>query len=389
MEMLVAEIELKHKNEYGHIPTVNYSCPGKITLSGEHTEYNDGVIISAAIDLFCAVSISKRVDNSIRIFSANYNERKKTSITNIKYKKEDRWANYIKGVIVNIVQLGYDLSGMNITVWSNIPEKIGLGSSSAMCLAAACCIKTLYKIDMSWLNLIEASRFSESVFMNLYSGLDDSMTMFFNKKKSLFYLDASTLEYENLLLKNNISKIVLLDPGINNGELDIKYLDDRDGLYDLASNLSKGKNNHSLRNYMVSDIRSTLNVPERIKRKAIFIVEEIKRSTDEKVVLENGDMELFGRYLVRSHEGLRDLFESTCPEVDWLIKRGMETDGVHGGKASGEVSSGVVVFIMESVGIENFATHLEDYDKIFGFKAKYIDVKICDGISLTYPELNS
>lgn len=385
----VTEIELKHKEEYGVKPLVSFSCPGKITLSGEHTEYNDGVVISTAIDLNCTVSISKRDDNSLRVYSANYNERKKASLSNLKNKREDRWANYVKGVVVSIMQAGYTLSGMNITIYSEIPEKVGLGSSSAICLATACCIKKLFKIDLTWLNLVEASRFSESVFMGLYTGMDDSMTMFFSKENSLFYLDASTLEYENLKLSTDIARIVLLNPGINNSEIEINYLEDRESLFDLATILSKGKNNHSLRNYRVSDIRSCLEVPERIKRKAIFIVEEIKRSIEEKQVIETGNFDLLGRYLVRSHEGLRDLFESTCPEVDWLIKRAVETDGIYGGKASGELSSGIVVFVMENLGEINFKEHIEDYDKIFGFKAKFLDIKLSDGLSIRYPELLS
>ncbi|QEN03591.1 hypothetical protein EW093_02385 [Thiospirochaeta perfilievii] len=385
----MTEIELKHKEEYGHKPGVFYSCPGKITLSGEHTEYNDGVIISSAINLYCQVAISKRDDNSVRFYSVNYNERKKTSISNIKNKREDRWSNYIKGVIMSIIQTGTPLSGMNITILSDIPEKIGLGSSTAMCLATACCLKKLYNLDLSWLNLVESTRFSESVFMGLYAGLDDALTMFFNNKNSLFCFDAATLDYESLKLDSLIDRVVLLDPGVSNADVEMDYIDDRDGLYELASKLSKGKNNHSLRNYRVEEIRSCIDIPERIKRKAIFIVEEIKRSLDIKQVVSNGNIDLLGRYLVRSHEGLRDLFESTCPEVDWLIKRGVETDGVYGGKSSGEISSGIVVFIMEQNGIDNFSTHIEDYDKIFGFKAKIMSIKLCNGMSKNYPEINS
>ncbi len=385
----MTEIELKHKEEYNQIADVFYLCPGKITISGEHTEYNDGVIISSAIDLYCGIAISKRDDNSIRIYSVNYNERKKASVSNIKFKREDRWANYIKGVIISIQQSGYALCGLNITILSEIPQKKGLGSSSAMCLSMACCLKTLFSLDLTWLNLIEASRYSESVFMGLYTGVNDSMTMFFNKKRSLFYLDASTLDYENLVLDDDSSKIVILNPDVSNNEVEIDFITDRDGLFDLANKLSKGSNNHSLRNYLVSDIRSCTNISERIKRKAIFIVEEIKRSIDERHVIHTGDFELFGRYLVRSHEGLRDLFESTCPEIDWLIKRGSETSGIYGGKASGELSNGVIVFIITPEGIANFKDHLEDYDKIFGYKAKYININLCDGMAFTYPELTS
>lgn len=383
----MTEIELKHKGEYGKKPEVTYSCPGKITLTGEHTEYNDGVIISAAINMHCSISISKRDDNSLRVFSANYNERKKSSMSSLKFKREDRWANYVKGVVASIIQTGNTLSGMNVTILSQIPQGIGLGSSSAMCLATACCIKSLYKLDLSWLNLVESARYSESVFMGLYTGLSDVMAMFFSKQNCLFYMDASTLEYKNIPVKEEVAHIVILNPGVNNSEVNMDFIGDRDSLYDLASKLSKGKNNHSLRNYRIDHIRSCLDVPERIKRKAIFIIEEIKRSIEGKRVLEAGDLKLFGRYLVRSHEGLRDLFEVTCPEVDWLIKRGVETDGVYGGKASGEISCGVAVYIMEDSGMDNFSSQVEEYDKIFGFKAKFLTPELCSGMADKYPDL--
>ncbi len=384
----MTDIEMRHKKEYGQSPEVIYSCPGKITISGEHTEYNDGVILSTTVNLFCHVSASKRSDNSIRVYSDFYNERKKSSITNLKFKKEDKWFNYIKGVIVSILQTSENIGGMDLTVVTEIPQGIGLGSSSAMCLAAACCIKNLFKIDLSWLNIIESVRFSKTVFMNLYSGLDDAMTQFFCKKDSLFYLDASTLEFENIACSDILSKLVLLDPGVVNNEIEYDFVGDREGIYDLVTSLSKGKNSHSLRNYRVVDIRNCFNINERIKRKAIFIVEEIKRTTEIKRVLESGDFNLLGRYLIRSHEGLRDLFESTCPEVDWLIKRCIETDGVFGGKASGEIPCGIVIFIMDHKGMENFKVHLEDYEKIFGFNSKNLDFESVDGMSVKYSELS-
>jgi len=385
----VTEIEQKHKNEYGIKPTVVYSCPGKVTYSGEHTEYNDGILLSSTIDLFSYVSISKRDDNSLRVFSVNFDERKKSSISNIKFKREDRWANYIKGVVASILQAGYDLTGMDITIYGEIPMGLGLGSSSAICLATACCIKELYGFDLTWLNLIEAARFSESVFMGLYTGLDDAMTMFFGEKNTIFYLDAATLEYQIIPIDQESSNIYILKPGVNNSEIEMDYMEDRESLYDLATTLSKGRNNHSLRNYRFEQIRTMLGVPERIKRKAIYIIDEIKRAKESKPIIESGDLKLFGRYLVRSHEGLRDLFENTCPEVDWLIKRGSETPGVYGGKASGEICCGVVLFIMEKQGLSNFMEHIEEYDKIFGFKAEILAPKICDGMLKLYSELSS
>jgi galactokinase len=167
---LIDQITAQHEKEYGERPTVITSAPGKIDLLGEHSEVGQGYVLSLAIDRRFYIAVSHRDDNSLRFFSANLNERKKSSIAGLKYKREDRWANYSKGVIDALIHMGFNIRGLSLTLFSEVPMGIGLASSSAMTVATVCAMKELFNLDISDAQIIEAARSSESRFMNLHEG---------------------------------------------------------------------------------------------------------------------------------------------------------------------------------------------------------------------------
>lgn len=381
------DMDLIHKNEYGIKPHVVISCPGKITLSGEHTEFSDGITLSAAINRSVHVAVSPRTDNSLRIFSANCKERKKSLISNLKFKREDRWANFIKGVVYYIINAGHSFKGMNISVMGDIPEGVGLGSSSAMCLAAACCVKKLYGLDLSWLNLVESVRYSESVFMSRYAGMSDAMTSFFAKKRCFFYLDSSTLEFSTIPFFEPDKILLVTLPGIVGEESTVDLKEVKETILETMQGLKLKKNSQKLRSYTSSDIRGITGMNEAIKRKCLYITQEIKRGIESKKLLEDADYDLFGRYMNRSHEGLRDLYEVSCPEIDWLQKRALETEGIFGSKISGEAYNGCIITFMKKESLPLYEAHLDEYHKIFGFKAQSFIVGFSAGVNSLYNDL--
>ena len=135
------DLHTLHKKIYGKEPDVVVRVPGKLNLMGEHTEYFEGLVLAVAVNKFIEVSISERDDNSLRVYSVNYNEKKKSSISGLKYKREDRWANYVKGAVAVMLQLGCPVKGLDIVIQSEIPEQVGLGSSSSMTLALVVSLK--------------------------------------------------------------------------------------------------------------------------------------------------------------------------------------------------------------------------------------------------------
>ena len=130
------EIQILHKEAHGIEPQIVITVPGKLDLMGEHTEYFEGLVLSVAVNRYLSVSLSERPDNSIRCFSGNFNERKKSSLSGLKYKREDRWANDVKGAISVMMQLGCPVRGLDITISSTIPEA---GRSRLFLRSDPCC----------------------------------------------------------------------------------------------------------------------------------------------------------------------------------------------------------------------------------------------------------
>ena len=127
-------------------PVIIAEAPGRIHYLGEHGEPKAGLFLSSAIDKFVRVAVSSRKDNSMRFYAADLGERKRTTLVNLKYKREDRWANYLKVAIHIFAELGCPIRGLNFTVTVDIPQQIGLASSSAMEVAAAVALRGFFRV---------------------------------------------------------------------------------------------------------------------------------------------------------------------------------------------------------------------------------------------------
>ncbi|MCF6335492.1 MAG: galactokinase, partial [Spirochaetales bacterium] len=192
------ELKVIHKTEYGGEPETIAEAPGVINLLGEHTDFSDGYVIQTAINSSVKIAISRRKDNSLRFFASDSGERKKTTIANLKYKREDRWANYIKGVLFEFIQLGYSFKGLDITVTGNIIQGIGLGSSAAIGIATALALRELFRFKLADIQVVQAAYLSESAFIGNSERLTDQFSIFYAEENSAVFLDIRTLEYANI-----------------------------------------------------------------------------------------------------------------------------------------------------------------------------------------------
>jgi galactokinase len=136
-----------HKLEYEVLPEVVAKAPGRIHFAGEHSWFYKDKTISMAINLLVHVGVSKRDDGVVKIYFHQLDDRKKSNLSSIKYKKEDKWANPIKSVLYGFTSGGYTLSGMDITVYSDIMPSAGFGITSAMKAATAIAVRKLYDLN--------------------------------------------------------------------------------------------------------------------------------------------------------------------------------------------------------------------------------------------------
>ena len=372
----IEEVKKIHKSEYGIEPEVIAAAPGVINLLGEHTDFSDGCVLQVAINNSVIVSMSKRDDNSLRFYASDFGERKKTTIANLKYKREDRWANYIKGVLYEFIQLGYNFKGLNITVLGDIPQGVGLGSSAAIGIASALALRNLFNLSMADIQLVQAAYLSESAFIGNSERLTDQFCAYYAEENSSVFLDVRTLEYANIPFDLSEYKLVITNSNVPVVSSEEEVKERRDECQKCVSILNLKSTGSSLRDFDQLDLDLSMDkLTEASRRLCLHVVDENQRVLDGKKHLEQKDYLSFGRLMNRSHESLRDNFEVSCPELDWLVKRAAEIDGCAGSRMAGPGFCGCTISLMRDDAFDNYDLRLEEYDRIFGFQAEYF---ICE-----------
>jgi galactokinase len=329
------------------------------------------------------VAVSRRQDRSLRFFAADFVERKRTTVPNLKYKREDRWANYPKGVLYEFVQTGYEIDGLNITISSEIPSGIGLGASSAITTATAFAVRALFGFDMGDSQIIHSASLAETAFMGLRGGIADQLVSTVAREKHALFVDTRTLDYANVpfVFPGTTFVVTLSNVPPTFSDSDIS---ERLGLCtDCLEYLQKRKSGTALRDYTLSDIKESLgSLPERARRLCLHVVEENHRVLEGRQMLAEGDMVGFGKVLNRSHESLRDYFEVSCPELDWLVKRAWELAGVYGSRMTGAGFGGCTLTSLRTDQVKTYLERLDEYERIFGFAAKTFNCEASSGASV-------
>ncbi|MCF7927532.1 MAG: galactokinase [Spirochaetales bacterium] len=372
----VVEIAPYHTKEYGNPPEAVATAPGRLILLGDYCGMDKGYFLSFAVDRYITVAVSGRTDHSIRFYSADLQERKRTSVSNLKYRREDRWANHPKGVLFAFQKLGCGLKGMNVTVYNEIPTGKGFAASAAFDIASALALKTFYNFKLSRVQILEAARQAEQGFLGRNRGIFDHIISLFAKHGQLILLDTRSLEYRYISFPAKYGAFLITDSRVPQQYVESEYEQRRKDSKRCIESLNHGKEGDSLREFTVRDINESLgSIPELTRRRCLHVLKENQRVMDAENLIHKRDIEDFGRVLTHSHDSLRDQYEVSCPEIDWLVKRSIEIPGVYGSRLTGAGFGGCMVSLLDDGAIDNYKSRLEEYERIFGFKPEIFRVK--------------
>jgi galactokinase len=355
-------------------------APGRLHLLGEHGYPGAGLYLSAAIDCWVKVAVSARKDSSLRFYAADLGERKRATLANLKFKREDRWANYIKTAIHVFAELGFPVKGANFTITGNIPQQIGLASSSAIEVASAVALRGFLHAKTGDMDLALRLAGAHQVLFGKPGGFADYITGLTARNGQFLIIDEQDHSVIKIDSPFKRCKFIIMDSrvprfGIDR-ELDSRQEDIKSGLVML----SQGREGASFREYAAMDLIESLgNLPEEIRRRSLHVVQEIRRVFDARDYLIRGDLPDFSRLVFNSHESLRDLYEVSCPEIDWMVKRAQETIGVFGARMTGQGFGGCTYTIIKNEMAADFKNRLEDYERIFGFHPAIYEVKLASG----------
>ncbi|MDR3247800.1 MAG: galactokinase [Treponema sp.] len=377
-------------------PVVIAEAPGRIHYLGEHGEPGAGLYLSSAIDRYIRAAVSLRKDNSIRFFAADLGERKRTTLVNLKFKREDRWANHIKVAIQVFAAMDCPVKGLNFTICGDIPQQVGLASSTAIEVAAVMALKSLFQISIGERELFNRLCAAGELFFGKKSSPVDYLIALAAKKDQFLLVDEAAMEVTKFKSTLSRYRILIMDSRVPRmgveEELTQRWRETKKGLELLSRNpplslirgevdpLRKAMQGLSFRDFASGDLVESMgDLPEEVRRRSMHVVQEIRRVTDAEDAIRRSDLPGLSKIIIHSHESLRDLYEVSCPEIDWLVKRAQEIEGVLGSRMTGQGFGGCTYTILREDAIGEYQNRLEDYERIFGFHPMVYNVKISTG----------
>ena len=368
------DIESIHRAEY-ELPAdrpdalLIAEAPGRIHFLGEHGEAGGGLLLSAAIDKSVRVAVSFRKDNSLRFYAPDLGERKRTTVVNLKYKREDRWANYLKLAVQVFADRGHQLKGFNFTVCGDIPQQVGLASSSAIEVAAVAALREYFEPDLSDADLIALLRETSTAFFGRAESSVDHLISLKAEAGRLLVVDARAMTARAVDPPFDGYRILLTDSRVPRFGVDSELKQRRGDIKKGLDLLSKKRPGASLRDFATEDLVESMgSLPEQLRRRSMHVVKETRRVLDAEEAFRKNDLPAFAKLVYHSHESLRDLYEVSCPEIDWLVKRAQEIEGVLCSRMTGQGFGGCTYTVIAEASVEEYKRRLEDYERIFGFR---------------------
>lgn len=328
----------KLKEVFGELKGFRFfRAPGRVNIIGEHTDYNDGFVLPFAVDKFVFCAARKNDTNKVRIFSALFNEMDEFTLDKIDDKSEKFWVNYPKGILWVLKNHGYEFEGMDIFLDSNLPVGAGLSSSAAIEMSVLKSVSTINNIEIDKKTMAKIGQKAENEFVGVRCGIMDQFTSAFGKKDHAIFLDTMTLEYKYVQLQLKDYKFMIIDTNVKHSLASGEYNLRRKQCEEIL----KLTNKKSFRELKLEEIDT---LPEILKKRATHVLLENERVLKSVEAIENGDIEKLGELLYHSHYSLKELYEVSCEELDFVVDF-LKSKGIIGARMVGGGFGGSVIAI--------------------------------------------
>ena len=376
-------------NHFNQHPSLVVKSPGRINLIGEHTDYNHGFVLPAAIDKYIEVAIGKRTDGAIHMVALDLGE---TIILPIDYltPHATQWVNYIIGVVdqafnrmkaTNETKLA---AGFNICIQGNIPLGAGLSSSAALECAVLFAINELYGLSLSRMQMALMAQAAEHSFAGVKCGIMDMFASLHGQKNKAILLDCDSLAFTYYPIELKDYSIVLFDTQIKHAlassEYNTRRLECEQGVKIIQEKYPTVK---TFRDISLEQVEECLASRIMVYQRCKYVVEEIARVQLAVQDLTKGDMQAFGKKMLETHEGLSKLYEVSCPELDFLVEAVSHNENVLGARMMGGGFGGCTINIIKKTAVEEITKELSaKYNQAMHKELSYYITSIEDGTHL-------
>ncbi len=346
--------------KFGYLPTNNYHAPGRVNLIGEHTDYNDGFVLPAAINFGTTVVAAKREDNIVRACAVNFEEQvvEIDLGQTIESSETSPWANYLRGVCYQLLKEGFPIAGADLCIVGDVPYGAGLSSSAALEVVL---IRTLLDLCDSTIDPTFAAQLgqkTENEFIGAQTGIMDQLIIARAKQDHAVLIDCRELTAKPVPL-DPVFKIVIFNSNVRRGLVDSEYNTRRNQCQEAADAMGISH----LRDADMDMLEAHKNtISEVTYRRARHVITENERTLNAAAALQAKDWATLGRLMTESHTSMKDDFEITVPAIDGLVSLIQEqlSEGEGGARMTGGGFGGCVVSLVHEDLVDKVIQHVAD-----------------------------
>lgn len=342
-----------HFHRFGQKPVVMAFAPGRVEILGNHTDYNEGFVLSAAIDRGICLAVSPAPDKRCTVQALDLKEEVSFDLPVSSPVKQPHWSNYLRGVINKLSAYGEIQTGFQATFTGDLPIGAGLSSSAALELASALALSRQFGITIPALELAKLCQAAENEFALAQCGLLDQITCLFGQSQALLFTDFRTLDIETVPLPADIC-FLLADTRVKHSlsgsaTADSVYNERRAQCEQAAAFFATVLNHpvKALRDVTLDEWKAFAGrLPSTVARRARHVIEENARVLEGKRVLVTGNVLAFGELMFQSHHSSQVNFENSCPELDSIVAWAKQPPQVLGARLSGGGFGGSAVLML-------------------------------------------
>ncbi|MBT3192838.1 MAG: galactokinase [Verrucomicrobia bacterium] len=368
-DALYKEAADKFKTWYGCEHTAAAYAPGRVEVLGNHTDYNEGFVLSAAINMgiFCLAAPSP--DNTCRIVAGDLMKEASFDIDDASPDPDNMWANYVKGVFVGLRERCNIPTAFNLLFFSNVPLGSGLSSSAALEIGSGLCFCSLYDVEVPKLDMALIGQAAEHNYAGVMCGVMDQISSLYGKANQLVKSDFRSLEVENTPLGEDLCFLVC-NTNAKHALVDGAYNERRQKCEEAAAFFA-GVLDHpvtALRDVSMEEwTQHAPSMETYAAKRSAHVVGENTRVQQGSELLQKNDVAGFGQLMFDSHQSSIENFENSCEELDFIVGLARQIPGALGARLSGGGFGGSAVVLVHPRDVETVGQAISGpYEKQFG-----------------------
>ena len=356
------------EQQFQYVAELTCHAPGRVNLIGDHTDYNDGFVLPAAINYGTTIAASVRKDNLVKVYAHDCDQQTNTfNLSEISFDQQMMWSNYVKGTLQALMKKYPNIKGADFVVTGNVPQGAGLSSSASFEIAILKTFSQLYALDLDGINAALIGQQAENNFVGCNCGIMDQLISAMGKKNHAMLLDCKDLSFEDAPIPDDLT-LLIVNSNVKRGLVDSEYNLRREQCEQVAQYFGVS----ALRDVSLAQLNSAQQqiAPVLFKR-ARHVISENARAITVLKALKSHDIKTISEAMKASHLSLRDDFEVTTKEMDGLVEMIDGVLGSEGGvRMTGGGFGGCVVALVPITMVEQVTDVVNSkYEKLFALKA--------------------